>query len=145
MLEGLTSALLWFTVAAIDASLFFWLWEEIAEKVTLHRRAALVIMGAIVIIFYCRGVNWAMNLADKASLDSQIEDQHDGIQDVIQKKMYDALIKRQSVIQMVPEHRAPMPVVEQSPSFAFVVPGVVINGNGWDFIVGKTMNPRCSR
>jgi hypothetical protein len=137
VLEGLTSAIWWFTVAAIDATLFFWLWEEIAERVVSHRRAALILMGAIVIVFYYRGVHWANATAAKASLESQIKDERDGLQDYIQKQMYNALIKKQNGSQPTPlvGNRTASPVVETAPSFTFVVPGVVINGNGWDFIV----------
>jgi hypothetical protein len=82
-----------------------------------------------------------MRTADEAALASESKDEYEGMRDAMQIRMYYALTKQQALLQS-PEspgtvgHR-PLPPTPQParPSFVFVVPGVVLNGNSWDFIV----------
>jgi len=140
-LTGAGGAIVWFTLAAMDAALFFWVWDEIPERASLYRRGAMVVFGIITVLFYDLGVKWAVTTANEAALTSESKDQSEGIRDAMQIKMYYALIKQQPLTQS-PERigtteRRPLPRTPPPapPSFVFVVPGVVLNGNSWDFIV----------
>jgi hypothetical protein len=78
LVTGVTAAIVWFTVAAVDTTLFFWAWEEITELKAAQRRIAMVSLGLLTIALFCRGVHWSMELAMEAARTSEIKDAQEG-------------------------------------------------------------------
>jgi hypothetical protein len=78
MVTGVTGAISWFTVAAVNATLFFWAWEEITELKISHRRWAMVVLGIITIWLFHRGVNWAMVISQEAAEASEVKEAREG-------------------------------------------------------------------
>lgn len=64
VLCGAEGVISWLVLAAINAALFFWVWEELTELKPVNRRVALALLGVIVIVFFRREIRLTTEAAD---------------------------------------------------------------------------------
>jgi hypothetical protein len=131
-------AILFFAAAAVNATLFFWIWEEITELRLIYRRLAMIVLGALAVVSFYYGARWVCDKADETSRETTIRIAHDSATDVMTKVMYAELKKQEPkpiASQKPVQAREPQKPPPKTESFVFVVPGVWLNGNTWDFIV----------
>ena len=68
--------------------LFFWTWEVLLELGVLNRILALVLLGVLTIVVFRKSVTWAVNTSERAAVESEVKDAHDGVQDTVNHKMF---------------------------------------------------------
>jgi len=83
--------ILWFAGAAIIAILFFWVCEELISAAPLPRRLFLLFIGIVVLAALRHEIHWLMAAADDAATEHEKRDAIEGQQDVMQRKLLQAL------------------------------------------------------
>lgn len=66
--------ILWFTAAAITATLLFWVWEEILEVSRTHRLLFIAVAGILIVLALHHEVTWAMAAAEDAAKKIEIDE-----------------------------------------------------------------------
>jgi hypothetical protein len=150
MLTGAHGAIIWFAVGAVNATLLFWFCEELAEVSATIRCVTLVVFGILLILFVHREINLTIEGAEEAGMASELSDIRDfraRVQQILTIRLYSQLQKHggASIVTVAtaspalqPATRAPKGLPKEPPkqqSFPFVIPGVWMNGNSWDFII----------
>jgi|SRR5271157_692269 len=75
--------ILWFTAAALNAVIFFWICEELITTKPPLRALFLIILGVLVILALRHQVNWVMAAADDAAKKIEVEGARTGKNETI--------------------------------------------------------------
>jgi hypothetical protein len=145
---------LWFTAAAVNTVIFFWVCEELITTKPLLRILFLGTLGILVVLALRHQVNWAMATADNTARESEINDARNGKNDVMNLKLYSALITPTSnrpEVRKPKRHQTPpapsgnpiqlsaMFYEPQSPSIVVSNPsGRVADGVTWGMVAFRT-------
>jgi hypothetical protein len=132
------SSIVYFAIAGALSMLFFWTWEVLLELGVLNRILALVLLGVLTIVVFRKSVTWAVNTSERAAIESEVKDAHDGVQDTVNHKMFQQLGRQQPTTTLPTDNcppTAPRKIQTEVLDFPFVIPGVWVNSNTWDFIV----------
>ena len=129
------NAIRFFTAAAVSATLFFWVWEEITELQANHRRITMAVLGAITVVSLHYGVSWVVEKADDAAWEAMVHNAHDGFMDAMTINIHAELMKKESAeSKAIPAVQAKA-MTPKPPSFVYVNPGVWIVTGTWDIFV----------
>jgi hypothetical protein len=132
-------AIRWFATAGINAMLFFWAWEELTELKRGNRIIALLMFGIVLVFLINHELIVAAETAEDAATNQEVRDAHDLFQGLLTQRLVAQLnhpapaTVTQKPISPVPT--SPIPNIAEPQSFPFLVPGVWVNSNAWDFIV----------
>ncbi len=92
-------AILWFTGAAVNTILLFWICEELVTTSRLYRRLFLVVVGVLLMAAFRHQVNWVMAAADEAARSAEIREAqeclrtvNDSRRDDLQRKLYKFMV-----------------------------------------------------
>ena len=125
------NAIKFFTAAAVSATLFFWVWEEITDLEAKHRRITMMVLGAITVVSLHYGVSWVVEKANDAAWESMVHNAHDGFMDAMTINIHTELLNKESAAsKAIPTVQATAPS-PKPPSFVYVNPGVwIVTGLG---------------
>jgi len=132
---------LWFTAAAVNAVIFFWICEELITTQPLLRKLFLLSLGILVILALRHQVNWAMAEAEHSAQASEIKDSREGLAEANNWKFFHQQTKCVTVVTASKKQEQPdismRLVYPQSISFQFLNKSrVVIREPKWTPVFG---------
>jgi hypothetical protein len=96
----------WFTAAAVNAVIFFWVCEELITPRPLLKNTFLIVVGALVALALRHQVNWVMTMAAEAATKVETEEARDCKGDVMTRKLYSALTTPTTEPPDLPKHNS---------------------------------------